>query len=1409
MRKLWKKALAGLLVAGMMLTPAAGRGIETAYAEDVLLIAANPNASGSTEYNLADGSIVPTDGSAGHEDIVVGDFAIKVNDGGSFRFNDAQHGIELARGASIEFKVDGPCTVEVGDCQHSNQSELTLSSADGTWTKTVESKKGCWHNGSAVVFDYDGPATTLVITFEKAYVPAVVVTPVDKAAVIPFASEAVADGGIIASTENVTFTARQALSVSNKDAAVEVDGEEYTYTLKTSSVNNGKVGSSTARVFGEIAATAEADVQLVVYMGSGKAGYVFASDTQLIPTADEPAVFEAADAVVTLKEGSNAYKFTTEAGKYYYLLGQGTNLEVYGFEELEKTAAIGVAENFTFMYDENVVDGKVATGVYKFADSELTLGGQTVDGVITQYTVKSGKAITVNGKSYEAYTSGKRHVDSNNILTLPGEPDGCLTVFKPAAEGMFTVYYNSTSFLRVHDFNNDGTKNGAVDSEVGPTEYSFKVLPGHTYVMSTTGKTNNMFYAGYSYVVDEKISVPVTVTNVNANVTDALKLTLVDAQLGGDPVTIKTAGDTLKLLKGHTYKVSTNDGGVKALIGEADTFVATEEGVTITLNNVPDLTLAGRIVGTEASAVTKLVFTNAVNGAAYEATLAGDAYLVRLKPGTYNTSVETTNGGVTFDHVSVEEGRINTNDVYVELPDPAVKNYSYEDIANFEKTGDFAIETGKTHCVGKAGATVTIPVDSKSKVFFNAYYKADFTINGEQMIVDSGSTSQIDTFELITDSDVTVTFNATSYIPSISVVQVTEFKNELNVPGDYATMNEALDAISVMADRPEGEAGRVTINLTADLFEQVVVNTPYVTLKGNGHTISWYYGVGTLYYSVDPATGLYNKRLAMDKFASAEGNGNLWGGVFIVRGDNFIAEDTTFLNTYNYELTEAEKADIAGSTLSVDRLAEGADVTTHAYKERSNAFYIEADNIEVYNCKILSSQDTLGRNGSANNGYHAYFKDCVIGGNTDYICGEFSAIFDNCELQWKTYATDANNNAKVGYIVAPKTSPYVFRNCTITTDGYAGDAVVLGKFGRTWGANSNASFINVETNGLIDAEGWGEMASGEKASAIFNEYNVTSNGEAYASTGATNNTLEAVANYIDTDTVSAIDTVLASWTPVHYAVELTEEEPGEDPATEVTPDEKEVIAKTTDGREVYTGESIYVVKKGDCLWHIAKSLFGNGAKYNALFERNSDIIKKAELIYRGQELIVPMAGDVKVEEPKTEEPKTEEPKVEEPKTEEPKTEEPKTEEPKTEDTKVEDVVVDLSAGLTAGVDYNGISVLDNMAVKDGHTFDDGTEYAVSVQGSVNPSPKNGDVPTEGAAVKVTPKADGTFKVAFKLGGGKSYHLVDADKNVIDTYANESGDSVYLTKEYKLEAGKTYYFYGNGTKLPIYYLGLDY
>ena len=780
---------------------------------------------------------------------------------------------------------------------------------------------------------------------------------------------------------------------------------------------------------------------------------------------------------------------------------------------VENYAKAGEAESFTMMLDDIAKDGVVATGDYKYGESTLTLVGQGE----TQYTVKSGKKVTVDGKEYDSYTAGKRHADSNNIPTIPVAGDGTLTIFTPAAKGTLTVYFNSSSFLRVHDYNTaDGSKNGYTDTDTGITSYTFAVIPGHTYVMSTTGKTNNMFYAGYQYIVDKEVSVPVKFNNVDAKVSDSLEVSVVDANLGGSEIKL-TDGANADLLEGHTYKLSTNDGGVRAAVGDSDTFTVTGEAIVVSLYDVPDVTVEGKITGTPEGAVTELSLVNMVNGREYKATVSGDTYTCTLKPGEYNTNVVTTNGGVTHDRVSVKTEGTTVNEVYVELP--------------------------------------------------------------------------------------------------AKEAEPAAFKSEINVPEDYATLNEASDAILNMQDRPEGEAGRVTINLNTDIFEQTVMAAPYVTLKGNNHTISWYYGVGTNYYSVDPVTGLYNEVLARDKYSYAEGNGSLWGGVFIVRGNNFIAEDTTFKNTYNYEVTEAEKTDIAGSTLAVDRLAENADVTAYVYKERSNAFYIDADNIECYNCKILSSQDTLGRNGSANYNYHTYFRDCVIGGNVDYICGEFAAVFDNCELQWKTYKDDekdaAKNNAKLGYITAAKTSPYVFRDCKVTTDGVS-TGTVTGYYGRTWGASSNVTFIRTQTNGYVLEAGWGEMSTGDGKTAIFKEYANLSGENAFVSNGefskADNQTEAAVADYIETDKVSAVNTVLG-WIPVHYAYDIK-------PVEVVTPAESDVKAVEVSDDVKFVDENNNGVATGSV--SIAKETASEeqvaAVKEAAASAENVNITDKAEIV---------------------------------------------------------------------------------------------------------------------------------------------------------------------------------------------------
>ncbi len=52
-------------------------------------------------------------------------------------------------------------------------------------------------------------------------------------------------------------------------------------------------------------------------------------------------------------------------------------------------------------------------------------------------------------------------------------------------------------------------------------------------------------------------------------------------------------------------------------------------------------------------------------------------------------------------------------------------------------------------------------------------------------------------------------------------------------------------------------------------------------------------------------------------------------------------------------------------------------------------------------------------------------------------------------------------------------------------------------------------------------------------------------------------------------------------------------------------------------------EKTYMVKPGDCLWTIAKKYYNDGAQYKEIYEANKDKLKSPNLIYPGQELILP------------------------------------------------------------------------------------------------------------------------------------------------------------------------------------------
>lgn len=49
----------------------------------------------------------------------------------------------------------------------------------------------------------------------------------------------------------------------------------------------------------------------------------------------------------------------------------------------------------------------------------------------------------------------------------------------------------------------------------------------------------------------------------------------------------------------------------------------------------------------------------------------------------------------------------------------------------------------------------------------------------------------------------------------------------------------------------------------------------------------------------------------------------------------------------------------------------------------------------------------------------------------------------------------------------------------------------------------------------------------------------------------------------------------------------------------------------------------YTVKKGDCLWNIAKQFYGKGSAYTKIYDANTNQIANPSLIYPGQVFVIP------------------------------------------------------------------------------------------------------------------------------------------------------------------------------------------
>ncbi|KAF4248994.1 hypothetical protein KXW98_004138 [Aspergillus fumigatus] len=136
-----------------------------------------------------------------------------------------------------------------------------------------------------------------------------------------------------------------------------------------------------------------------------------------------------------------------------------------------------------------------------------------------------------------------------------------------------------------------------------------------------------------------------------------------------------------------------------------------------------------------------------------------------------------------------------------------------------------------------------------------------------------------------------------------------------------------------------------------------------------------------------------------------------------------------------------------------------------------------ADKLGFYGCSFVGYQDTLYAKAG-----RQYYSNCYIEGAVDYIFGDASAWFGECDLVsvGRGYITAMSRTT------ADETTWYAIDHCNIY--GKPGvDLTSAVYLGRPWRVLARVIFQNSQLSNIINPKGWSPMATG--ATPLYYEYN--------------------------------------------------------------------------------------------------------------------------------------------------------------------------------------------------------------------------------------------------------------------------------------------------------------------------------
>jgi pectinesterase len=243
--------------------------------------------------------------------------------------------------------------------------------------------------------------------------------------------------------------------------------------------------------------------------------------------------------------------------------------------------------------------------------------------------------------------------------------------------------------------------------------------------------------------------------------------------------------------------------------------------------------------------------------------------------------------------------------------------------------------------------------------------------------------------------------------------------------GDFKTVQQAIDSIPA-----DNATIKVVYIQPGTYHEKIHINQPLVHLIGQ-----------------DPEKTI----LTFDDFAKKPGPNGKPLGTFgslsvTVTGKGFEADNITFENPAGPRKTVAQTV----------------------------ALGVNSDEAVFRNCRMLANQDTL----YANSGRQYYYK-CLIRGDVDFLFGNATAVFDQCEIQ----------STGKGYLTAQsrtddkQTTGYVLTHCKLTALAGVPDGTVY--LGRPWRPHARVVYLHCDEGPQISPAGWLKWRPTDKDMKVF------------------------------------------------------------------------------------------------------------------------------------------------------------------------------------------------------------------------------------------------------------------------------------------------------------------------------------